>query len=218
MSLGFTGKRERTPCPQNSRGMGFTDDTFAPLPGIRILTKVYDVAENEYVEPVTEVTTWQDVLWKPVVLVGTFAACLSFVVYSVLIYESRDPLVLPMIVLVSVGIALVGWLQAMLSMNLLRCPVKPMRLASMLFYLASAVAYASTAFAIMSNRVAAQFVSSMFGSMFGWIAFVTIFHGDFVVPTRQQFGSLAQILLLTLLWETRAALINVHFTADIDVE
>ena len=212
MSLGYTGKRERAPCPRNSRGMGFTDDTFAPLPGIRILTKVYDDSEQDYVEPVTETNSWNDKIWKGFVIVGSISSCIAFIVYSAFIYHSRNPIILPLLIVVSIGIAIISWFQAMLSMNLLRCRVKPMRAASVFFYMAGAVAYASTAFAMMSNRVVAQFVTSMFGSMFGWIAFVTIFHGDFVLPTRQQFGSLVQILILTLLWETRAALINLHFT------
>lgn len=198
--------------------MGFTDDTFGPLPGIRILTKVYDDSSNAYVEPATDSNSWRNKFWKLLVLLATIAVCIVFILYSAFIYESRDPVVLPMVIVVSVGIAIVSWLQAMLSMNLLRCRVQPMRLVSILFYMAGAIAYASTAFAIMSNRVTAQFVTSMFGSMFGWIAFVTIFHGDFILPTRQQFGSLVQILLLTLLWETRAALINLHFTAAVVVD
>ena len=210
MSLGYIGKREGSkPC--RSRAMGFTDDAFAPMPGIRILTRVFD--EDDEVVEVPR--TWRDYTWNIVVIVLSLGACVTFASYSLSVYEANDEIILPLIVAVSIGIATLSWLQAMLSMNLLRCKnIKRTRIFSYGFYLAGAVAYASTALATMAGRVTAQFIMSMFGSIFAWIAFVTIFHGNFILPTRQQFASLIQIIFLTFLWETRAALINWHHSLE----
>lgn len=198
-SLGFV-QECANPKPAVAKQMGFVFTSFPPTPGIPVLVPVVDDDRVEVHR-----------LWR----VGVFtAACLSAVVLtgvSIPMYQPKQAMILPLLALVSLSIAFLGWLQVLLSMNLLqKMRISRTRLSTLVLYGFSALSYCVSAIAIMENNFVLQFVGSVCGAVLVWIAFISIFHGQYVPPTRQQTWSLVQIILLTLLWDARAYLISLH--------
>jgi hypothetical protein len=125
-------------------------------------------------------------------------------------YKPRYAFILPSLLGIAFLISCLSWLQTMMSMNLLKKCTTARSIALILYILASVCFFASS-LAVMQQIWVLQFLCSLSGSIIGWLAFITIFKGEFLYPSRQQFGALAQILALSFLWECRTFIVNMHF-------
>lgn len=125
-------------------------------------------------------------------------------------YEARHAYIIPSLLGIAFFISCLSWLQTMLSMNLLKKRTFA-RSISLILYILASVCFFASSLAVMQQIWALQFLCSLSGSVIGWLAFITIFKGEFSYPSRQQFGALAQILALSFLWECRTFVVNMHF-------
>lgn len=217
MSLGFVDNTQHklSSNKNKSKTMGFVEDSFALNPSIRLLTKVYD-GDMVVIDDVIETNKKRNIIWRFVILCFAVISACGLVIFDVMTYEEQKVIILPGVAGVSFMISLLSWLQSILSMNLFKKNISRVRLLAILFYLLSGLSYLSSAIAIMNEDTLFQFICSVFGSIFSWIAFTVIFRGNLNVPTQQQLFSLVQILALTMLWELRTYFINMHFSAQLD--
>tara|TARA_B100001741_G_scaffold313530_1_gene320140 strand:- start:4449 stop:5012 length:564 start_codon:yes stop_codon:yes gene_type:complete len=125
-------------------------------------------------------------------------------------YEARHSYIIPALLGIAFMISCLSWLQTMLSMNLLKERTLA-RTSALLLYILASVSFFASSLAVMQQNWVLQFLCSLSGSIIGWLAFITIFEGEFAFPSKQQFGALAQILVLSFLWECRTFMVNMHF-------
>lgn len=106
-------------------------------------------------------------------------------------------------------IASVSWLQLLLSMNRYRGVLRFARvdLWSLLLFLHAGVVRWVSALAAQRSSFAFQLLSAIVAAAIGWIGFVVVFNGGFVLPTRQQWSSLLFGLVVATLWEVSYRLV-----------
>lgn len=225
MTLGFVGTSTRKGDPSMpTRALGFVRTHIPQIPAIMFLVPVE--MDSTRVATGTTVARESDAnaapssraslrslrVWQIVLFMSSIAVPLAFVTRMHLTFEAKnqEPVFLA---LLSATIAIVSWLQVLLSMNLFNISLltaiySRVRSSALLLYLAAGMCYYASALAIMENQPLIQFSASLIASFFSWAGFVAIFSGTYALPTKQQFGSLAQILLLSALWEARAYIVT----------
>lgn len=136
--------------------------------------------------------------------------------------SSASPLLISLLAAISAVIAVASWLRLLLSMNRVSLSLSSLwcggnsvaasiRTTSLFLFLVSGVCYLAAALAIMTQSPYVQFAASFVASVLSWISFVIIFNENYSCPSREQFGALFQIVLLSILWEVRAYLTNSYF-------
>jgi len=146
------------------------------------------------------------------------ASCISGGILVVSLAEVGEtaPFLLPSLAAISCVIAVASWLRLLLSMN--RIPLSfsalgwcgvsekdlSIRGTALCLFLVSAVCYFASAVAIMTQSPYVQFTGSLVASVLSWVAFVIVFNMSYECPSKEQFGALFQIVLLSILWEVRA--------------
>ena len=150
------------------------------------------------------------VLWTLIYFGASLILSFTFLSITASTYEARYTYIVPSLIGIAFLISCLSWLQTMLSMNLLKKRTNA-RTVSLLLYIMASVCFFASSLAVMQKIWALQFICSLGGSVIGWLAFITIFKGEFSHPSRQQLGALAQILALSFLWESRTFIVNMHF-------
>ena len=198
MSLGFIQARTHK---------GSISTNIPASPAMNIL---YTIDVNDIVVP-----TRFDTIWKYVILCLSPIISIGSILYVGFMYEKKNKLILPLLILVSLFIAFFGWLQIMINLGLLtRQNTTFSRISTFLLYICSAICYCASAIAITNQNLFMQFTGSLLASFFVWISFIVIYQGTFLIPNKQQMFSLVQIIILTILWEIRTFLINLHHYID----
>jgi len=152
--------------------------------------------------------------WFCVSLIAALSSGLTFIFVTIPMYEPEKEYIAPSLAVISVLISTFQWIQQMLAMNLFKKKVPYARWSAIgIYFIASWCIFASS-IAVMQRNWFLQFAASLSASMIGWLGFQTIFSGEFILPTKQQIGALAQILLLSFLWELRTFVVNMHFEAE----
>ena len=209
MSLGFKNNQSNSDnarIQKEYKRYAYTHTSFPQYPAVQLVVPV----ENK--QTLNDILPPKSLVWKIVMFLMAFVGSISFVTYAFTIHNIKDPIVIPLLVPISLLIAVMTWLQVILSMNLLKeCKISYKRLSTIVLYMISAICYTTSAIAIMEGVFWFQMMTSIFGAFFVWCAFVTIFEGDYFTPSKQQLGSLVQIIILTTLWETRSFIMNLHF-------
>jgi hypothetical protein len=162
-------------------------------------------------QPRIKEITDADIVWKYVVMVLSTVSSVSLVINEVVRYTVRVDYVLPLLVVCLVVLAINRWLKMILSMNLFR-KFNPERYSAIYLYLLAMAAYLASSLAVRRLDYAFQFVDSFGASTIAWTAFLTVFEGRYLFPTRQQFISLMHIWLATAMWELRTYLVNRHLS------
>ena len=162
-------------------------------------------------QPRVKEITGSDIGWKYAVIILSTVSSVSLVINEVLRYSVRVDYVLPLLIVCFVVLAINRWLNTVLSMNLLR-KFNPERFSALYLYFLAMGAYLASSLAVMRLNYALQFVGSFIAATIAWTAFLTVFEGCYLFPTRQQFISLLHIWLATAMWELRTYLINRHLT------
>ena len=150
-------------------------------------------------------------------LIASFTTGLTFLLISLPTYQPEQSYIAPSLAVISFFISMFQWIQQMLAMNLFRKKVPYARWSALGIYFIASWCVFSSSIAVMQRNWILQFASSLTASMIGWLGFQTIFAGEFITPTRQQIGALAQILLLSFLWELRTFVVNMHFESENDL-
>lgn len=101
------------------------------------------------------------------------------------------------------------WLRTMLSMDRFSKEKRtPARWGALFIYFSASISLlAASLFAVRGN-VPLQFTASLFSSVGTWFAFLSVFEGIIRIPSRQQWGSLLNIFVLSFLYEVRVYIIN----------
>ena len=66
-----------------------------------------------------------------------------------------------------------------------------------------------TSFASINQNWGLQFVTSLLGSINAWYAFIIMYNKSTDNPSKKQFLSLPNVLVLAGLWEIRSFLVNI---------
>ncbi len=173
---------------------------------IRKKVHVQEIQEDKKVKP--------NYYWLFGSIAAAFTCGLTFILITLPTYEAEMTYIAPSLAVISVLISMFQWIQQMLAMNLFKRKVPYARWSAVgIYFMASWCVFASS-IAVMQRNWILQFASSLTAAMIGWLGFQTIFAGEFVIPTRQQLGALAQILLLSFLWELRTFVVNMHFESE----
>ena len=114
-----------------------------------------------------------------------------------------------LILLPHVGIALVSWIQTVLSLNRFSSPRRITRpeLLGLSLFLSSAIVRWLTSIATRKATFRTQVFGASTGSLMAFSAFVVIYNDRIDLPSRQQANSLLLVLVVTALWETVTRLI-----------
>lgn len=187
--------------------LGFHVEKKNRVHKLSIMTNI--IEEEQKVEPQG---TPRNNLWMIFSIGFSILISVGLCATTSVLYSPREPYIVPTLIVISIVIAALTWLRTMLSMNLVRRSKRTRtRVFSIVLYSMASICYFSSSLAVMQKNWTLQFITSLSGSIIGWIAFITVFEGDFVVPSKQQLGALVQILVLSFLWESRTFVVNMHF-------
>lgn len=108
-----------------------------------------------------------------------------------------------------VTISVVSWLQLLFSMNRYRGMLhfSSVDLWSLLLFLHSGVVRWVSALAAKTSSFSFQIWSASVATVITWTAFVIVFNGGFVIPTRQQWMSMVFSLVVAGMWEVSYRLV-----------
>ena len=108
-----------------------------------------------------------------------------------------------LILLPHTGIAIISWLQIVLSLNRFRGFTRPSQAEALglVLYLSSALVRWITSLATQNSSFLIQVVSASMGSLMAFGSFVIVYNDRIDIPTRQQAHSFILVLVTTLLWE-----------------
>lgn len=107
------------------------------------------------------------------------------------------------LLLPQLGISLTSWAQMVLSMNRYKgcCRFRLSDLWGLVLLVHAGFVRWIATLATRSDTLLFQISASVIAAILGWVSFVVIFNGDFLLPTRQQTLSLVMSLVVTMLWE-----------------
>jgi hypothetical protein len=115
----------------------------------------------------------------------------------------------PLLILTCFLIGVFTWVRAVFSMNNVSKYREKYVHVSFLFYLYASICWMGTSFASIRENWTLQFITSLSGSLNAWIAFVVMYNRSLDIPTKQQFLSLPNVLVLAGLWELRSFFVNI---------
>lgn len=208
MSLGFTCEKKEAQKVSSIATIEKSVHTrVTDLSGIIIVTETSKNKKRDHVN---------HALWlKSSVTVSVTLAIFLFV-FNFIAYTPRGDFIFPSLLGIASLISFMTWLRTMLSMNMLSRKKRSLtRISAWFLYMIAGLCFLSSSLAVMQKNWVMQFLSSIVGSIISWLAFIVIFEGYYRLPTRQQLGALLQILILSLLWELRTFVVNLHFVYEI---
>jgi hypothetical protein len=154
----------------------------------------------------------KDSIWKYATITIYITVATSFLITTSIFHEVKKSFIIPLLSGVALATAAGTWLRNMLSMNMIKKDKIRPRISGLSLYILSGMCFLASSLAVMERDAIMQYISSLMGSVIAWQAFLITFQGQYKFPTKQQFAALLQILFLSLLWETRTFIVNLHFT------
>lgn len=108
------------------------------------------------------------------------------------------------------GISLVSWLQILFSINRFQGVRRFARsdLWALLLYMHAGMVRWVAALSLKTATLGFQILTAFVGATMAWASFVVLFNGGFYLPSSQQWLALSMSLLVTLLWEVNARVVN----------
>ena len=166
---------------------------------------------NIIVENSKHRTIYETPFWK-FVLRSIIVVPIALIVVTALNLDSSKSVWIPVgISAIMILTGIVNWVRTMLSMNLFSIDFRNFaRFADMYYFIISQMCYIATSYATMNRNWPIQFCSALMGATINWIAFITLFNGDFAPPTKQQLYALMNILLVSLMAEGRVHLMTMY--------
>lgn len=151
-----------------------------------------------------------NVVWKISCILLSVISPTAVLIITGIQYRPKYDFIAPSVFVVALFLGTVLWFYTMASMNLLH-KISRARMLAFPIQILAIICNFGAALAVMQKDGVMQYVSGFFSAVLGWISFITIFEGEFRIPTKQQFSSLLQIIIISALWDTRTFIVNKHF-------